>query len=370
MIVSYRYKLKGKRVARRLSAYARSVNSVWNYCVDIQREVRNRWKHGQMSHWPSFYTLKDLASGTSKELGIHAQTVQNVCKQFVKGRDQHKKCPKKRKDYGARRSLGWIPFQEQSRKITPGSITYLGYTYKFFGADSRPLPSTCRGGQFVEDSRGQWWVSIYVDLKEDNLHGNKEQGLDLGLKDLVTTSDGIKYENPAYFRKSEQKLKVAQRAKNRRKVSAIYARAKNQRKDYLHKLSNKLVRESKSLIVGNVSAAKLGKTRMAKSAYDASWSALRSMLRYKASRHGVLYLEVNEKFTTQTCSHCGQRPEGRPTGIAGLEIREWVCSNCGETHDRDVNAAKNILNLGRGAAPPDGGSRNFVSVEGAQHSNT
>ena len=116
-------------------------------------------------------------------------------------------------------------------------------------------------------------------------------------------------------------------------------------------LSNKLIRENCLIVVGNVNAGNLAKTKMAKSVLDAGWSTFRSMLNYKASRHSALYLEVDEKFTTQTCSACGLRPESRPRGIAGLGIREWVCSDCGVLHDRDINAAQNILKLGLSVQP-------------------
>ena len=91
---------------------------------------------------------------------------------------------------------------------------------------------------------------------------------------------------------------------------------------------------------------------MAKSVLDAGWSTFRAMLAYKSAG----YVEVDERFTTQTCSSCGALPPERPKGIAGLGMREWCCSDCGATHDRDVNAARNILALGRSAAPPAGES--------------
>ncbi len=93
---------------------------------------------------------------------------------------------------------------------------------------------------------------------------------------------------------------------------------------------------------------------MAKSVLDAGWSTSRSALRYKASRHGGTFREVDEvsTFTTQTCSTTGILPPERPRGIAGLGVREWRCSACGEIHDRDVNAARNILALGLSAQPP------------------
>jgi putative transposase len=102
------------------------------------------------------------------------------------------------------------------------------------------------------------------------------------------------------------------------------------------------------IAVGDVSASKLARTRLAKSVYDASWSSFRDKLRYKAIAHGALFEEVNESGSTQTCSACGSKDSTtRPKGIAGLRIREWTCCRCGVVHDRDTNAAQNILRCGR-----------------------
>jgi transposase len=97
---------------------------------------------------------------------------------------------------------------------------------------------------------------------------------------------------------------------------------------------------------------------MAKSVLDAGWSSFRSQLAYKAVKHGAWFEEVNESFTTQTCSDCGALPDSRPRGIAGLGIGQWTCSECGGLHDRDVNAAKNILSkftAGLGHETPEEG---------------
>ena len=91
---------------------------------------------------------------------------------------------------------------------------------------------------------------------------------------------------------------------------------------------------------------KLVKTKMAKSVLDAGWGQLRAMLEYKSRWAGVVYMEINENYTTQTCSCCGAISANSPKGRAGLRIREWTCTGCGALHDRDVNAAKNILALG------------------------
>ncbi|AZQ56319.1 transposase [Burkholderia cenocepacia] len=109
-----------------------------------------------------------------------------------------------------------------------------------------------------------------------------------------------------------------------------------------------LVRRFDYIAVGNVSAAKLARTRMAKSVYDASWSSFRNKLRYKAIAHGVTFEEVDKSGSTQSCSACGSKDSTtRPKGIAGLRVREWACDGCGVVHDRDTTAALNILRCGR-----------------------
>jgi len=352
-LLTYKYRLKGKRAARRLVRLSRAVNFVWNYCVETQRKAQRNFRHGIASSWPSQYDLQGMTKGTSKELGVNAQSVNGVCEQFAKSRDQHKKCPRFRASTGPKRALGWIPFRRQSRQVDGNAISYLGQTYRFFGAKRRPLPSSVKGGCFVEDAQGHWYVALHVEVEDERATGVGEVGIDLGLKTLATVSTGDKIESPQSYRRLEAKLAVAQRAGNRRRAKAIHAKIANARRDHLHKASAKLARENRLIVVGNVNAAALAKTRMAKSVLDAGWSAFRDMLRYKASRHGAEYREVDERFTTQTCSRCGVIPDSSPKGMGALGIRDWECSACGATHDRDVNAAQNIFRIGR-SAPPRG----------------
>ena len=317
--------------------------------MQTQRAVQRAWKDGLSPKWPSFYDLKDLAAGTSKDLGLHAQTIQDVCKQFVKSRDQHEKCPRFRSSSGPKRSLGWVPFQEQSRQITSGSVTYLDNEYRFFGAKRRPLPETAKGGCFVEDARGRWWVCFHVEVADLPEAPARAVGTDFGLKDAVTFSTGKKIEAPRYYRKLEKKLATAQRAGNHDLAKAINERIKNKRRDHMHKWTTWITRNFRLIFVGDVSSSKLAKTKMAKSVYDVSWYASKQALCYKASRHRGICDEVSELFTTQICSECGAKPSSRPRGIADLGMREWECSECGAIHDRDVNAARNHLNLGLSA---------------------
>lgn len=353
MILTYKYRLKDRHAKRWLLLFAIACNQVWNYYVSTQRKVQKQWREGSKIRWPSRFDFQALTGGTSKELGIHAQTIQEICRTFVQSRDTHRHSPGFRHSFGPKRSLGWIPFSPQSRQIQGNQITYLGYKFRWFGAKRRPLPTTAKGGAFVEDAMGHWWVTFQVEVAPDNRCGEGVIGIDLGLKHLVVTSDGTKI--PAFhsYRNHESALAKAQRAGNRRQVKALHAHIANIRKDYQHKLTTQLISNNKLIFVGNVSPSKLVRSKLAKSIYDASWSQFRNMLRYKASRHGARYVEVNESFTTQTCSRCGNcASSGRPKGIAGLGIREWVCSDCGASHDRDVNAARNILMIGLSAQPP------------------
>jgi IS605 OrfB family transposase len=172
-------------------------------------------------------------------------------------------------------------------------------------------------------------------------------GIDLGLKDFATLSTGEKIEAQRIYRGAEQALALAQRAHKKRRAKAIHAKIANRRNDFLHKLSDRIVRQFDYIAVGNVAAAGLAKTSMAKSVLDAGWSSFRRQLAYKAIKHGAWFEEVEESFTSQVCSNCGAMSDSRPKGIADLGIREWQCSVCGYTHDRDINAAINILRRGR-----------------------
>lgn len=349
MTLTYKYRLKGKRCARRLGRQAWASNQVWNYCVSIQRTIQRVRKDGLAPKWPLQFDLHRMTAGTSKDLGINAQSINVICTQFVRSRDLHKKCPRFRKSGGAKRSLGWIPFRGMSCQITSNSVTYLGNEYRFFGSKRRPLPETVKGGCFVEDARGRWWVCFHVEVNNHPQAPARAVGIDLGLKTLATLSTGQKVEAPRHYRKLEKKLTTARRANNQDLVRSINERIKNKRLDHMHKWTTWVTRSFRLIFVGDVSSSKLAKTKMAKSVYDASWYASKQALCYKASRHRGHCDEVSELFTTQICSECGALPSSRPKGIADLGMRDWVCSECGASHDRDVNSAQNHLDLGLSA---------------------
>jgi putative transposase len=170
-------------------------------------------------------------------------------------------------------------------------------------------------------------------------------GLDLGSKDTVATSDGEKLEAAHFYRSIEQKIATAQRRGHKRQAKRLHRTAARRRKDALHKFSRKIVNTYQTIVVGDVSSLKLARTRMAKSVLDAGWGVLKTQLQYKGQQASRSVQIVNESNTTRTCSSC--KALTGPTGLDMLVVRTWVCSACGDAHDRDVNAARNILSAGR-----------------------
>jgi len=297
----------------------------------------------------SAYDVAQYTKGTSKECNLHSQKIQAVSEELITQRKQFKKAKLKWRvsnKKSARRSLGWIPFKKVAVKCTDGCVQYGKHQFKLW--DSYGLSKYhVKTGSFVEDSRGRWYVCLVVDLaKQDQSKATREIGIDLGLKAIATCSAGTVISNPKFYRQYEQKLGIAQWAHNKKRLRALHAKIANCRKDYLYKASSMLVKENILIVVGDLSAKKLVKTKMAKSVLDTGFSAFKTILKYKCENAGVWFEEVNEAYTTQRCSSCQHISESSPKGRTGLGIREWQCMECGTLHDRDINSALNILALG------------------------
>jgi IS605 OrfB family transposase len=332
-MLTYRYRVKDATTGKEFRRMAWAVNRVWNFANETSLLVWRREKR-----FVSAFELINLCAGAGHELGLHTDTISEICNEYVKKRRQFHKVRLRWRS--KKRSLGWIPFKGRAIKLSVGALSLKGTHVRFW--QSRPLQGLLKTGSFAQDASGHWYVNLQceVDLPEPSAN-TAEIGIDLGLKHVIACSDGIKYSRENLTKAHEKALAMAQRAHKKRRVTAIHAKIKHCRQDWAHKTSTTIVRRAKLIVVGDVSASKLAKTRMAKSIYDAGWSMVRTMLAYKAMRLSVEYCAVNESRSTVTCSACGTRCG--PSGLSTLGVREWVCMSCGMCHDRDTNAAQNIL---------------------------
>ena len=220
----------------------------------------------------------------------------------------------------------------------------------------REFKGEIRQCTFSKDCRNQYFVSILVATTHEQLpQTGKSVGIDLGIKDFAITSDGIKYKNHRYTKRYERELKVAQQhlsrkqkdshqsEKQRLKVARIHEKISNSRKDILHKISTKLVRSYDLICLEDLNVKGMVKNhKLAKHISDCGWSMFVSMLEYKANWNDKQIIRINRFFpSSKTCNECGWIKSDLK-----LDDREWVCESCGCEHDRDVNAAKNILTEG------------------------
>jgi putative transposase len=338
MVVTFRYRLKDKHAAE-LNRMARQVNVVWNYCNEMQQRLATNGKPRVTRR-----NLRLATNGASKILGIHSSAICQVCIKFERALQRGNKGWLQ---YRGAKALGWIPFnQHVVRVLGHGKLRFRGKVYETQHWRDIPEGAMIRAGSFNQDARGRWYINcpIRVPLRQPAPVG--AVGIDLGLSTLAALSTGEHVSVHQSYRKLEERLGAAHRAKKRRLYRKLHTKVTNQRRDHLHKATARIALSHNLIFVGDVSSEKLAQTHLAKSVYEAGWGIFRSMLSYKAIRHGGRIVGVGERNTSQTCSTCGALPEGRPLGIAGLRIREWKCGGCGATHDRDVNAALNILRIG------------------------
>ena len=234
---------------------------------------------------------------------------------------------------------------------------------------SRPLPEGAEPSTVTvsRDAAGRWHISILAETTVETLPPSETAvGIDAGITSLVTLSTGEKITNPKHERRDRATLALAQRrmakkqkgsanrAKARVKVARVHARITDRRRDYLHKLSTRLIRENQTVIIEDLSVRNMVRNHsLARAISDASWSELRRMLEYKSDWYGRTVIPVDRFYpSSKTCSACGHLAASMP-----LNVREWACGSCGTHHDRDVNAAKVLLAAGLAVAACGDGVR-------------
>ena len=338
-----------------LNQAAVEVSQVWNYCNETSYKAALPNYVRFKPIWLSGFDLCNLTAGTSEFMEkIGSATIQRVCTEYATKRYAAKKRKLRwRASKGHNRSLGWVPFKAADIKKHGNALRFCGKTFRVFQADKLEGVKW-KQGCFAQDAVGDWWLCLPIEVKQEiNIAPHEAVGIDLGLKTIATTSDGEKLEAVGFYRNLEDKLARAQRRGHKRQAKFLHRKIARQRKDALHKFSRKIVNEYQNIYVGDVSSLKLAKTRMAKSVLDSGWGMFKRFLQEKGQQAGRNVKVVNEAYTSRACSQCGAL--SGPQGLRQLSVRDWRCVDCGAVHDRDENAARNILRLG---------SRHQTSVSG------
>jgi putative transposase len=264
MRLTIKLRLRDKHAAA-LQRQAKAVNLCWNYLNETQQK-------SILAHRPrlSVYELMRLTAGAGRELDLHAHTIQRVCRAYDNARRAHRK-PWLR--WRGRKSLGWVPFNTGHVLCDGSALTFRGVRYEPMHLREHIKPGMRFGaGSFNADAKGHWYINLPVDVAGVDQRVDDTVGIDLGLKTLATLSTGAKIEMPRFYRENEDVLAAAQRARKTKRARAVHAKARNRRKDFLHKAANAVVKKHGTIIVGNVSPKSVAKTRMAKSVYDAGWA--------------------------------------------------------------------------------------------------
>ncbi|MGW7751521.1 RNA-guided endonuclease InsQ/TnpB family protein [Streptomyces violaceusniger] len=265
-------------------------------------------------------------------------------------------------------------------RLQDGKLTLAKMTEPLDIVWSRPLPEGVAPSTVTvsQDAAGRWFVSVLCEDPRVKPLPTTDAvvGVDAGLDHLLTLSTGEKITNPRHERQDRARLAKAQRelarkakgdganrTKARRRVARIHAQIADRRRDTLHKITTRLVRDNQTIVIEDLTVRNLLKNgRLARAISDAAWSEFRTMLEYKAQWYGRAVIAVDRWFpSSKLCSNCGTLQNTMP-----LSVRTWTCGSCGVTHDRDVNAARNILAAGLAVSACGAGVRPQRSSPGGQ----
>jgi putative transposase len=345
---------------------------VYNRALDVRTAAwqaeRRRLTYPQTSamltSWKRTEELAFLNEVAAVPLQQSLRHLQGAFVAFWEGRARHPRFKTKRRHYDA------AEYTRSGFRFQHGQLTLVKLRGPLNIRWSRPLPEGSQPSTVTvsRDPAGRWYVSLrVVDSTVRPLPPVQTHvGIDAGLSSLMTLSTGERITNPRYESQDRARLARAQRvlsrrqkgssnrAKARLRVARIYARISDRRRDHLHKLTTRLVRENQTIVIEDLHVrGMLGNHSLARAVGDAAWSELRQMLQYKCAWYGRDLAVVNRWLpSSKTCSTCGHL-----TDQLALSVRNWPCQRCGSWHDRDVNAAKNILAAGRAVAACGAGVR-------------
>ncbi|MGZ9932220.1 RNA-guided endonuclease InsQ/TnpB family protein [Streptomyces sp. NC-S4] len=340
------------------------VRKVYNLALAARAEAwrasGERMGYGQTSAmltaWKKTEELAFLAAVSSVPLQQALRHLQSAFVGFWGKRAEHPRFKSKRK------SRASAEYTRSGFRYAEGRVRLAKMDEPLDIVWSRPLPEGAAPSTITVscDRAGRWYVSLLCEDTPAPLPPTTSAvGIDAGLTALLTLSTGEKIPNPRHERKDRERLARAQRAlsrkeqgsknrvKARTRVARIHARIADRRRDFLHRLTTRLVRENQTLVIEDLTIANMMRNRrLARSISDAAWRELRSMLEYKTAWYGRELIAVDRWFpSSKLCSACGVIADALP-----LSVREWTCESCGTAHDRDGNAAVNLLAAGLAAA--------------------
>jgi putative transposase len=325
------------------------LNSQIIQCSSLYNLIVRRIKlSAQDKIYYSKYEFFNQFKGHSKKTDLHSRTIQAIIEQAYISWDRcFKKLAKEPKLKSVRNKLNSIPFPDPIKRKSFEKCNRIKFpTLGSLKFCKQEIPEgNIKQSRIIKRASG-WYLSLIIDTNHSfQIKQTEEQvGIDTGFKDLAILSNGKKYENQRNYVKSQKRLGQAQRGKNKKLVARLHERIKNQRKDYNHKVSKEIVQNYKEIYITKDNLKGQSK-KFGKSVSDAGISQLRNFILYKCGNHSRVCKLVDSKYTTMTCSKCKAR--NGPTGLNGLAVRQWECA-CGAIHDRDINSALNILNVGLG----------------------
>jgi len=355
---------------------------VWNLALDArttawyQRQQRVGYVQSSalLTEWKRSEDLAFLNEVSSVPLQQALRHLQGAFASFWEKRARYPKFKSRKK------SRASAEYTRSAFRYRDGLLTLAKMDTPLDIRWSRPLPEGAEPSTVTvsRDAAGRWFVSLLCECPITPLPSASTMvGVDAGLTSLVTLSTGEKVTNPRHEKRDRDRLALAQRrlsrkakgsenrAKARVKVARVHARITDRRRDYLHKLSTRLVRENQTVVIEDLNVAGMLRNHcLARAISGAAWSDLRGMLEYKCDWYGRDLIVVDRWFpSSKTCSDCGHQ-----IGALPLSIREWICPKCGVLHDRDINAARNIRAAGLAVLACGGGVRPQPRKRGGQSS--
>ena len=342
-MITRELKLKrNKKLDRMISTYLWHLTGLYNWTI---KTIAMR-KDAGLEY--SAFDIINLINGHSQKCGISSRAIHGTILQAFNAWERcWKKLGGTPRFKGMRNKLNSFQFPgdcKLDRENARIRLPVLGWIK--FCKDVLPEGKIASTVRVVKRASGLYAIVVFKDAEHQQvvIKTNKVIGIDTGFKNLLTLSDGVKYQSPKELLKSAAKLAKNQRGLSKKKTARIQEKIARQRKDRNHKISNELVRNYKEIYITDDNLKGIS-GRFGKSVASAGISQLRQFILYKGNSCGRVVKLVESKYTTKTCSGCGSLTG--PTGLDMLNVRDWVCADCGISHDRDVNAARNILRLGQ-----------------------